>query len=186
MKKERKYLLSVLSVLLVIVITSCYGQTNIEIPESNLNLTPSTDQPNEVINKNEEDPYRLEIKLEQIDDNPIIEISIDLDSGCYITSPFAKGMKGRFIVSLDDNQHLILSDEIIVTPKSIEKDVWWNDNPVKLIEVNTNFQQKIKLLSKDDFEVSGIIQFVIEPKCTMEKKEFVISNRKGKMEIKLK
>ena len=52
---------------------------------------------------------------------------------------------------------------------------------VNWVRVNTTYRQKIKVKTQEDFDYVGIVQFTIEPRCTMEKVEYIIKSRSGNL-----
>ncbi|EZH73514.1 hypothetical protein ATO12_16385 [Aquimarina atlantica] len=129
--------------------------------------------------------YALALKMDTTDkDEQRLIVSIDLYDKSYFVSPHSNGnFLGRFNLSLDETKHLTIRDSIIEFPKSLETYDPWSDGWVNFVKRNTTYTQKLIIDSKKDFEVTGLIQFVIEPRCTMEKVQFVISQRSGVLSV---
>jgi hypothetical protein len=83
---------------------------------------------------------------------------------------------------LTEPQHLQTNGAIIETPLSKVDE---NEGFVKLVRENTYYKQSLKVLTNENFEVSGHIQFTIEPRCTLEKIPFILSYVDGKLSLKI-
>lgn len=117
-----------------------------------------------------------------------MDIQMHLKKGAYFVSPNAKGnFSGRFTLMLTENDKLQRSGVIIETPLSVEEfDAHpFVNGPVNWVRVTTNYKQSFTLLSKKDFEVTGYLQFTIEPRCTLEKVPFILSYTNGKLSIRM-
>ena len=130
-----------------------------------------------------EEPYTIIFLLETTENNEtylIIEMELRNDS--HYVSPYAKrDFKGKFNASLKDNDYFTLEGELMETPRSVEE---IDPHPfvggtVNWVRVNTTYRQKINIKTQEDFDVIGLVQFTIEPRCTMEKVEYIIKSRAG-------
>jgi len=54
---------------------------------------------------------------------------------------------------------------------------------VRFVRENTVYKQNIKLLSEEDFEVSGLIEFLLEPICKPYSVEFMLTYNAGTMRV---
>lgn len=132
--------------------------------------------------------YNFDIKL-QIDkedkDQYILAATIDLCKDCFVVSPFSEDETyGHFDISIAKTSNLIADDLLLEIPSSMEEFDPILNRQVKFVRINTTYQQKIKVLTEDDFEISGLIWFVLEPSCVPYDVEFTLSYRSGIMEIK--
>ncbi|RBA28193.1 hypothetical protein DPN68_08550 [Flavobacterium tibetense] len=117
-----------------------------------------------------------------------MDIQMHLKKGAYFVSPNAKGnFSGRFTLVLTENDKLQRSGAIIETPLSVEEfdNHPFVNSPINTIRVTTNYKQSFAVLSKKDFEVTGYLQFTIEPRCTLEKVPFVLSYTNGKLSVRM-
>ena len=100
----------------------------------------------------------------------------------HYVSPYAiRDFTGKFNASLTDNDYFTLEGELMETPRSVEE---IDPHPfvggtVNWVRVNTTYRQKINIKTQEDFDVIGLVQFTIEPRCTMEKVEYIIKSRAG-------
>ena len=134
-----------------------------------------------------DEPYDLKIEIEKMENNDyILETSMVLDNGSAFVSPNSKGdFKGKFSIAIKKNDKLILDDNLIETPLSVEE---YNSHPfvggyANWVKVSTTYRQQLHLISQEDFEVSGFVRFVIEPRCTREQIGFTILHHSGEMKV---
>ena len=167
--------------LLVLLFISCNNETPKTITTNNIALN---NQPLKV-EKTEpfKEPYTIRFLFETTENNEtylIIEMELRNDS--YYVSPYAKrDFKGKFNASLNDNDYFTLEGELMETPRSVEEiDMHpFVRGTVNWVRVNTIYRQKINIKTQEDFDVIGFVQFTIEPRCTMEKVEYIIKSRSG-------
>ena len=131
------------------------------------------------------DPYQIQFDIHPITDNNYsLAITINLEEGSYFVSPHSKGdYLGLFTVSLDDQQNLRINSDLVETPQSQEKIDPWGGGLVNFVTENTTYTQKITSTNSDDFEIQGLVKFVIEPKCTLEEIPFKITQRNSQLTI---
>ena len=118
----------------------------------------------------------------------VLSIQMNLKKDAYFVSPNAKrDFSGKFTIVLKEADKLKLSKAIVETPLSKEEldSHPFVDGLVNWVQVDTNYKQTLTVLSKENFEVSGHIQFTIEPRCTLEKIPFILSYVDGKLSLKM-
>lgn len=124
----------------------------------------------------------------QSDDEYVLSIQMNLKKDAYFVSPNAKrDFSGKFTIVLTEADKLKLSKAIVETPLSKEEldSHPFVDGLVNWVRVDTNYKQTLTVLSKENFEVYGYIQFTIEPRCTLEKIPFILSYVDGKLSLKM-
>lgn len=171
--------------IIILVVLSCIGCVKNNQEDTRTKKVAQTDIAKKTtINKNDS-PYTLMLKIDTTDKNEeSLVVSIDLYDKSYFVSPHSNGnFLGRFKLSLEKTKHLTMKDSIIEFPKSLESLNPWGDGKVNFVKRNTTYTQKLTIDSQEDFEVTGLIKFVIEPRCTMEKIKFVISQRSGILSV---
>ena len=132
-------------------------------------------------------PYAIKFKVNKLAgaNEFELEIRMELDSFAYFVSPVSKeNYKGFFNLEIEDRGLVKLGNEMVENPKSIESIDEFSHEPVNFVTQNTTYTQKFTVNSKHDFEVNGIVKFVIEPKCTMEEIPFLIMYRDGKFKVR--
>ena len=55
--------------------------------------------------------------------------------------------------------------------------------PVRFIRENTTFKQTLRPTSNGDFEVSGLVEFLLEPSCIAYDVTLIISSCNGEMSV---
>jgi len=109
---------------------------------------------------------------------------LELDSGSYVISPFSEDdFYGPFQISIIDSTHLFVDESLIEIPQSVEENDPYINVPVRFVRENTVYKQNIKLLSEEDFEVSGLIEFLLEPICKPYSVEFMLTYNAGTMRV---
>ena len=113
----------------------------------------------------------------------VLSIQMNLKKNGYFVSPTESGaFTGKFTIVLTEPQHLQTSGAIIETPLSKVDE---NEDYVKWVRENTHYKQSLKVLSNENFEVYGYIQFTIEQRCSLEKIPFILSYVDGKLSVKM-
>lgn len=132
-------------------------------------------------------PYHVSFALEEREgEEPLLVIGMELAMGSYYVSPFAKrDFSGKFSIHLRETEVMSLADGLQEIPRSTEI---FDPHPfvnglVNWVRVNTVYKQPLKIEAEGDFDVVGRVQFVIEPKCTMEKVNFRITRTDGVMKV---
>ncbi len=125
-----------------------------------------------------EEPYQLNLKAKSLENrNYDLEVEMLLRNGSYFISPNSKGnYKGIFTVYIAPNNHFEVNSKLKEFPLSKEE---FDPHPfvngyVNWVRESTTYNQEIKRLSEENFEVMGYIRFTIEPQCTLEKIPFII------------
>jgi hypothetical protein len=133
----------------------------------------------------DENPYEISFRIDRVGEMEyVLSVVLDLSHGSYILSPLTPGdFKGLFSLKLEENKHLTVSEEITEYPPSIEKMDPFGNGPMKVAEVKTTYQFRFKVKSKEEFEVKSSIQFVIEPKCTLEEIPFTLNYSNEELRI---
>lgn len=132
-----------------------------------------------------EDPlYTAIIRIDkQSDKEHVLSIQMNVKQHGYFVSPTEPGaFTGKFTIVLTEPKHLQTNGAIIETPLSKVDE---NEGFVKWVRQNTHYKQPLKVLSKENFEVYGYIQFTIEPRCTLEKIPFILSYVDGKLSVRM-
>lgn len=179
---------------LIFLSTACI-QTKTMNTESNQELATLTDNENQnslEFNGNPlfiTDPYDIKLSIKETENSGyqlVTEIILKNDS--YFVSPHSKvAYKGRFSSDLQKNKNLEMINKIIETPRTVEEidPHPFVNGPVNWVRENTTYRQPLKLHTDSDFEVSGLIKFTIEPRCSLEKIGYTISYKNGKMSVKI-
>lgn len=115
----------------------------------------------------------------------VLSIQMNLKKDAYFISPNAKrAFSGKFTLVLPDSSKIATNGAILETPLSKEEH-HKGEGLVNYVRNNTHYKQTLKVLSDEDFEARGHVQFTIEPRCTMEKVPFVLSHKDGKLTVRM-
>lgn len=132
-----------------------------------------------------EDPlYTAIVRVDkQSNKEHLLSIQMNVKNNSYFVSPTEPGsFTGKFTIVLTEPQHLQTNGAIMETPLSKVDE---NEGFVKWVRQNTHYKQSLKVLTKENFEVYGYIQFTIEPRCSLEKIPFILSYVDGKLSVKM-
>ncbi len=136
-----------------------------------------------------EEPYELHLKMNKLEnDRYDLVVRVNLNQGCSFVSPNSKGnFSGIFTLTIKDSDKLEKMASLIETPRSVEE---YDPHPfvdgyVNWVRQTTTYNQQLKRTGEDNFKVSGMIQFTIEPRCTLEQIPFIISYDNGKMKVEI-
>ncbi len=134
---------------------------------------------------NPDDPYFLNLEVQESEGGDYkLVAALELDSGCYFVSPYSKdSYKGFFQIILKDNPFVQLDGNFVEFPLTKAKPDKWQGGLSHFVEENTSYTHKLAVNSTEDFKITGFVQFVIEPKCTLEEIPFSISYVNGKLLI---
>jgi hypothetical protein len=131
-----------------------------------------------------EEQFDIQLEIKQNIDQYSLAITLDLDSSCFVYSPFSTDSAfSHFEILVAENDNLILADSMVETPNSvIEFDEVVNEQ-VRVVRAKTTFTYDMSFNGDADFEELGIIEFVLEPRCVPYDVEFVISRKDGELEV---
>lgn len=154
-------------------------------PESNLaQIQDSVYNMQSVYNPNlPSNAYELKLDIQQLDNITYdLEIQILLNHNSYFVSPNAKGdFKGKFTFFVNATNSFILKNRLVETPLSKED----SNGLTHFVHINTTYNQKLEITTKEDFVVGGFIQFTIEPRCTLEKIPVIIKRKNGVLKFEI-
>lgn len=166
--------------LLIIILFSCnYSLSNKE------ELTINNNETNLKQIKKELSDYKINLSIDSISQfERTLIIEVFLDSGSHFVSPYSEGdYLGIFTLKLDDSSEISQSGSLKEIPASSIYENAFNGSPVNLVYGNTVYKQNLTLKTGNKFVLNGHIQFVIEPRCTMEKIPFKIISNNGSIEV---
>jgi hypothetical protein len=131
--------------------------------------------------------YTIHIDIETTTDGQQnLIIKMDLKNDSHFVSPNDPGnFSGQFYMDLGSYNDINFDSAIIETPKSKEGFVPDNLGFSKgnWVTTDTTYRQPIYVISDGDFQVFGRVNFVIEPRCTLEQIAFGIISKNGVLEV---
>jgi len=133
-----------------------------------------------------EESYSIELSVEKINDTEFkLVTKIRLDSMSYMAPISNSTMSGIFKININDSIYLNSNHKLIEHACPIITNYVWINAPYKVILGYVEYDQKLSLVSSTSFVTSGVFQFVIEPRCTLEKIPFTLSYKNGDMKVSL-
>jgi hypothetical protein len=134
-----------------------------------------------------DDSIHVELQLEKVNAasfNLLIHMNLFGDS--WIVSPLEKAYPfGEMTIEFDQNDHFVLIDSIIENPNAVYRnDPNW-EAQYRVISGKTTLSQKIQLISKEDFDITGQIFFILEPICKPNGLYFKITQKDKKLTVQL-
>ncbi|HQV75069.1 MAG TPA: energy transducer TonB [Flavobacteriales bacterium] len=134
-----------------------------------------------------EHPYDLNFSVKKAGEGQYVLITtMGLHGGSFYVSPNSKrDVKGKFLLEVANQDHLILEEKFREIPRSKEViDLHpFVNGAVDWVSEDTKYEHTLTVTSKEDFDIGGKYQFTIEPKCTMEVIPFMIKYRSGVLTI---
>ncbi len=131
-------------------------------------------------------PFDIDVQIDKRgSDQYDLIVTIELENGNYVISPYSEDETyGHFEISFAETSNFILLDQLLEIPNSVEEFDPVLKRQVKFVRETTSYTQRIRLASQDNFVVSGLIEFVLEPSCVPYDVEFVITYHSEKMNVK--
>jgi hypothetical protein len=144
------------------------------------------DTPNKSENNSSETmlkPFDIQLDMEKLDGNEYeLAVAIKLNKGDYIVSPFSTdGVYGTFSLVIPKTSYLKVDKRLSENPESLPEIDPIINKPVRFVRVNTTYKQKMKVTNEEDFEVSGLIELLLEPSCVPYDMEFKLSYKSGEL-----
>lgn len=131
-------------------------------------------------------PFEIELKLEQIDAKQYYVIAdLALKGDDYIISPYSDDDTYLpFSMTLTKTAFLKPINNLLEDPASVAEYDPILEQMVRLVRGKTIYKQKVLLNTNDDFDVSGMIELLIEPQCIPYHIDFTIHHQSGNLSIK--
>ena len=175
-----------LSAILLILLSISWTTHNYET--STIDETTGTEEnkPRNMIMVNDV-PYNLEIELVTSENNKHdLVISIELNSGAHFNPSHATlDSKGKFYMNLGNYKNLNFESNIMESPQSVQElyPSTFVDESVNWDYENKVYKQSLSLLSKNDFEVIGMLRFAVASRSSLEEIPFILSYKDGILKI---
>lgn len=128
--------------------------------------------------------YSSIIRVDKQQNNEyVLSVQMNLKKNSYFVSPTEnRHFSGKFDIVFTEPQKVLSYETILESPLSKIDE---KEGSVHLVRNNTTYRQTLKVLSTENFEVLGHIQFTIEPRCTLEKIPFVLIFENGKLRVRM-
>jgi len=128
--------------------------------------------------------YDLKLSVEDAGNGEYRLVSIlDFHNGAFTASPLSNNdFKGLFNITIKENDNLTMDDDFEEIPRSVEE-VDRFGNLVNWVSERTTYKRTISIKSQDNFKVSGMVGFTIEPTCTFEEIPFDVFYENGVLRV---
>ena len=132
-------------------------------------------------------PYKLDFLLEKTAAAQYkLVTDMKLFGGSFYVSPHSSGaFKGKFRIEIAPNNDLILENDFVEIPRSIEviDPHQFVNGPVNWVKEDTRYGHLLNILTEKDFEIGGKYIFTIEPKCTLEEIPILFKFKSGVLTV---
>lgn len=132
-----------------------------------------------------DDSVHVELRLEELSNSEFnFQIEMDLFGDSWIVSPLDYDYPyGSLQIEYDKNEHIELVQQIVQSPESKFIDDPNADELYKVISGKTTLEQRIRIVSEEDFIVHGNVFFVLEPICNPYQIDFEFIQESGNLSI---
>ena len=133
-----------------------------------------------------DNPFDIKLEIEKVSDNEYeLAATIELEKGSYVISPYSEDdIYLHFEIAIPKNDYLTTGDKLTEIPVSIPEIDPILNIPVRFVRGTTTYKQKIKVNTSEDFEVSGLVEFLVEPSCIPYDVEFTAAFNSGILKVK--
>ncbi|WP_103070634.1 hypothetical protein [Aquimarina sediminis] len=131
-------------------------------------------------------PYQIKLDIDSTNNNQYnLIISIDIYDKDFLESPHSNGkFVNNLTISIDKTKNLSSKGSNLELPMPSEQPYSLEGKQPNLVKRSSVYTQKLTINSHDDFEIAGLLRFIVEPNYTMENVKFVISQQSGVLSIK--
>ena len=131
------------------------------------------------------EPYSILLTIEEENDSTFyLHSTLKIDSLSYMASTVNTTMSGIFKVNLIENSFINSTHDLIEKACPVVTNFVWSNSPQKVIMGKVEYIQKLTLNTQNEFTAKGEVQFVIEPRCTLEKIPFTLTFQNGNLSVK--
>ncbi|MFK8046177.1 MAG: hypothetical protein AB8B72_11825 [Crocinitomicaceae bacterium] len=175
-----------LTLILSFFLLSCASE--VAVKNTEVAKDTATIKPTAIITDSKmDDSVQVDLSIKLLNEN-MAELKIDMSlfGDTWIVSPLEKNYPyGEMRLELQENNFLTVTDSISEKPMSSFISDENVEEPYKVITKQSELIQKIKLKSKQNFEVSGYIFFILEPVCRPYEIYFTISHIKENIDVRI-
>ncbi len=122
--------------------------------------------------------------LQESQDTYSLSAFLTLDSGSYVISPLSDDdFYLSFDIAIPLSTYMTVDKGINENPSTIAEFDSIIEKNVRFVRQNTTFSRNLSLVSTEDFELPGQIQFLLEPQCIPYDVDFSLVHEGGVLRI---
>ncbi|MEO9533277.1 MAG: hypothetical protein ABJG68_10085 [Crocinitomicaceae bacterium] len=119
-----------------------------------------------------------------LDENNSIVATITPGEGAYFASPESRDLlKGYANLEVEQNDFIHVDDGFIESPASEKVYDSYSKSYINWVYDQTSYTYGTCRKIGEDFEVGGVLSFVIEPECSRYEVAFILKNKEGELSI---
>lgn len=160
------------------------GCTSTQVDEQKANIEINPDLTTHKIAESilaEKDPYDINFDIDSKSNSLLIKIDLLEDDAYYVAPNTPGSFLGLLKIDIPSNDFIDLNSKFNTTPEPNHEENQFGEGPVDIVRQNSVHSMGFRLKSDADFILKGTVQFVIEPKCTLEKIPVTIFRKDGKL-----
>lgn len=163
---------------LLLVIVLGLGKTSCQI--NNAHATPNNPSTQNKV------PFDFQFEIESLDDNQYFLVAtLELGEEDYTISPLSPDTFYMHVgVHLEATKNLVDDNTLIEIPASKPEIDPILNYPVHFVRGKTTYKKKLEVTSKNDFEINGMMEFLLEPICIPYQVKFIMEQNAEKLSIK--
>lgn len=118
------------------------------------------------------------------DNNTHLIALIELNNDSYVISPFSKDtIYGHLDLSIKDTDAVSFEGALSESPISTSEYDPILETEVKFVRLNTRYKQGLNINTEEDFEVAGVLWFLLEPQCVPYKIDYLLIQNSDKLSV---
>ena len=156
--------------------------SSIACHHSNKTVTDTKPKESKIIDST----FDIQLKVEELENGDYYLVAaVELYDGSFIISPFSEDdFFSPFNMEITKSDFIISENTLLEIPVSLPEIDPIINKPVRFVRDKTTYKRNLIVVEKEDFEVNGLIEFVLEPSCVPYDLEFVISQKAKKLFVK--
>lgn len=129
--------------------------------------------------------FDVNFRLDELKgDKYSLSVSLQFENEAFVISPFSQdSVYGHLSLTIPPSENLVINKSLTEIPPSIPEIDPIINQPVRFVKDHTTYQKALKVISQNDFKVSGVVEFVLEPICVPYDVHFTIIQKDGKMKV---
>ena len=131
-----------------------------------------------------DDSVNVQLSIDHSEEKVLIETNVELFGDAWIVSPLAKDYPwGKMSLSIEENEFIELDDKVFQSPEAVLMSDENTEDPYELITGLSTITQELTIKKLEDFEIEGVLFYVLEPICQPFQIEFRLISTSGEVSI---